>query len=98
MWDKITTNNNPAQVEWRMVTKAVPSIKNNKEIELSQNGKKLIVKLSGVENVKPNIYSAQPNNNYEDRNDGISIIGFLTELAPDTSTNIAVELIPTDCF
>lgn len=92
--DRINTNYTPATAEWRMLTASTPVILNDSVIELSQNGKKLLVKFGSEYKATPEILSAQPLNNYEDTNDGVFIINFKVLLPANSSSILAVELIP----
>ncbi len=94
--DRINTKDLPASTEWRMLTASTPVIVNDSLIELSQNGKKLLVKFHSEHKVSPEILPAQPLNEYEDRNDGVSIINFKVELPANTSSILAVELVPQE--
>ena len=94
--DRINTKNLPVSTEWRLITASAPVIINDNLIELSQNGKKLLIKFNCEHKVSPEILSAQPLNNYEDRNDGVSIVNFKVELPANTSSILAVELIPQE--
>jgi len=92
--DEIKTDSRQATVQWRMVTKATPKIRNRKTIELGHNGEKLLVRFCGRRKVKPEIWPGQAQNSYEDTNEGVSIIGFEVKLPANTFAQLVVELVP----
>lgn len=92
--DRISTKESAVNVKWRMLTEAKPIVVNDSLIELTQNGKKLQVRWKGGQKALAGIISAQPSNEYEDKNEGVSIVNFEVNLPEKSTSVLMVELIP----
>lgn len=93
--DSVSTLDKDVVVSWNMLTKATPKIIDNQTIELTQDGKKLMVKLTDIEGAKAYINSTVSPNEYDDSNEGTSFIGFDISIAANSSKRFTVNLTPT---
>ncbi|WP_298363070.1 heparinase II/III family protein [Runella sp.] len=92
--DEITTGEKESTVKWAMMTPAKVRITEDGTAELTQNGKKLQIKVLEPANVTLKTWSAQPTHDYDAPNTGTALVGFEVTL-PANSTNILnVLLIP----
>jgi hypothetical protein len=92
--DIVSTFDKDIIVRWNMLTKASPKIIDNQTIELSQNGKKLKVKLKGIEGAKAYINSTVSPNDYDALNSGTTFIGFEISIPTNSSIKYIVSLTP----
>ena len=92
--DIVSTFDKDIIVRWNMLTKASPKIIDNQTIELSQNGKKMKVKLKGIESAKAYINSTVSPNDYDALNSGTTFIGFEISIPTNSSIKYIVSLTP----
>ena len=92
--DFVSTFDKDIIVRWNMLTKTSPKIIDNQTIELSQNEKKLKVKLKGIEGAKAYINSTVSPNDYDALNSGTTFIGFEISIPANSSKKIIVSLTP----
>ncbi|MDR1089824.1 MAG: DUF4962 domain-containing protein [Prevotella sp.] len=89
--DKIRTNTEPANLTWRMLTKA-EVLPVDGGFFLTQSGKSAFVSVpSGTE---PFVTPATSENDYNAPNQGVSIIGYKIKLSPGTTQTLAVRIFP----
>jgi hypothetical protein len=92
--DEITASEKESTVKWAMMTPAEVRIAEDGTAELTQNGKKLQIKVLEPANVTLKTWSTQPTHDYDAPNTGTTLVGFEVTL-PANSTNILnVLLIP----
>ena len=89
--DEVRTNAEPADLTWRMLTKAkVKAVGGG--FFLVQDGKSLFVSVpAGAE---PFVMPATPTSDFDAPNPGVSIIGYKMKLAPKTTQTLTVRLFP----
>lgn len=92
--DEITTINKPVTMQWRMVTPAAITIKSATEVQLTKNGKSLLLQVAADQPVTIKTWSTAPSNNYDAPNPGTTIIGFETKLPANSKKRFTVYLIP----
>ena len=92
--DEILTNDKPATVKWVMLTPAEVRIGENGTAELSQNGKKLQLKVAEPANASIKTRLAQPSHDYDAPNPGATLIEFEVNLPANAKGTINVFLIP----
>jgi hypothetical protein len=92
--DEILTNDKPATVKWVMLTPAEVRIDENGMAELSQNGKKLQLKVAEPANASIKTRLAQPTHDYDAPNPGATLVEFEINLPANTKNTINVLLIP----
>ena len=63
---------------------------------LTDNGKKLYVKINGPKNIEMKTWSTAPKNNYDDENPGTIMLGFECEIPANTEGEFAVILVPAE--
>lgn len=89
--DEVRTNAEPAELTWRMLTKAKVKAVNG-GFFLTQDGKLLFVSVpAGTE---PFVMPATSVNDYDAPNPGVSIIGYKIKLMPKTTQTLIVRLFP----
>lgn len=89
--DDILTNDNEANISWRMLTRAKVTITGG-GFFLKQDGKSLFV--SVPENGKPFLDEAVAPNIYDAPNPGVTIIGYKITLPAKSTASLMVKLIP----
>lgn len=89
--DRVVNGNTPSSLTWRMLTPAdvEPA---DKGFTLRRKGKTLHVELPA--GVTPFAEEATPQADYDEKNPGITIIGFKTNLLPGSNVTLKVKLIP----
>ena len=93
--DEITTLSVPIKLRWTMLTEAKPILlKNSNCIELTKDGKKLLLKVKSTVKVTLKIWSTKSPNTYDMDNDGTYLVGFEAQLPENTNTFLEVVLIP----
>jgi hypothetical protein len=91
--DEVKNNGSASRIQWNMVTPADVEIK-GQEVVLTKEGKKLHLRVQGLENVSWKTYSTDPQTDYDAPNPGTIRIGFEYELGPDAEAQYQVLLIP----
>jgi hypothetical protein len=89
--DKLATADT-ARVMWVMVTPASARIVAPDAIELTQDGKKMLLKAKSPAAVEMQIWSNEPTHFYDQANPGTCRVGFLTTLPANAESTIRVEL------
>lgn len=89
--DIIVNGNTPSSLTWRMLTPASVEQTRNGFI-LRRQGKTLHVELPAK--VVPFVETASPPTDYDEKNPGITIIGYTTDISPGDDVNLKVKLIP----
>ncbi len=93
--DCIVTKDKKVTLRWQMATEAVSlKAKGKQATLLSEDGKKMMIKVSGNAKVSFDSWSAQPLTSYEAKNEGRMFVGFTAQLLPGKKYTITTELIP----
>lgn len=92
--DELITGNKATTVKWTMVTPADVRITENGTAELSQNGKKLQLKVAEPANLTLKTWSTTPSHDYDAPNTGTTLVGFELTIPANTKTTLNVMLIP----
>ncbi|RYU97042.1 heparinase II/III domain-containing protein [Emticicia agri] len=92
--DEVTTNENATTVRWAMLTPAEVTIEADGTATLTQNGKKLQLKVAEPANVTLKTWSTQGTHDYDAANPGTILIGFEAMLPANSKNNLTVLLIP----
>lgn len=92
--DLVSTLDKEIVLRWNMLTKSSPEIIDEQTIRLTQNDKKMIVKLTGIDEGKAFINSTVSPNAYDPSNDGTSFIGFDIIIPANSSKNLIVTFTP----
>ncbi|MBD8387742.1 glycoside hydrolase family 88 protein [Dysgonomonas sp. BGC7] len=89
--DLVRTNAEPANLTWRMLTKAkvVPT---GGGFFLIQDGKSVFLSIPAES--EPFVTPATPTNDFDAPNPGVSIIGYKTKIAPKETKTLTVRLFP----
>ena len=93
--DEIETQGKPANLRWAMLTEAEPKlIPNQNSIELTKDGKKLLIKVSSGSKFTLKTWSTTPTNDFDSPNPGTILVGFESELPENTKISFEVSLLP----
>jgi len=90
--DELETLDKASKVRWNMATLASVEL-GNKEATLTKDGKKLILKVSGPENIIMKTWSTEPTNDYDAANPGTIMVGFECDIPANTKAVFEVLLV-----
>ena len=91
--DKIVSGSADCSVRWNMTTFAKAEIIDAHTIQLTQEGKTILVRATSPKNAEAYIMENNSNNWYDVKNKGVRI-GFRTTIKANSKSTIKVELIP----
>jgi hypothetical protein len=94
--DEITAAENETTVRWAMLTPAEVKINKDGTAELTQNGKKLQLKVNSPSNVTLKTWSTQGSHDYDAPNTGTTLLGFEFKIAANSINSLEVLLIPEE--
>ena len=94
--DEITAAENETTIRWAMLTPAEVKINEDGTAELTQNSKKLQLKVSSPSNVTLKTWSTQGSHDYDAPNMGTTLVGFEIKIPANSSNSIDVLLIPEE--
>jgi hypothetical protein len=94
--DEITATENETTIRWAMLTPAEVKINKDGTAELTQNGKKLELKVNSPSNVKLKTWSTQGLHDYDAPNTGTTLIGFEVKISANSINSLEVLLIPEE--
>jgi hypothetical protein len=93
--DEVETLNEPTKIRWTLLTPAEVKISGNNTIELTKNGKKLLLQVNAPVQVTLKTWPTDPPpNSYDAPNPGTILTGFEVMLPANTKTAITVSLVP----
>lgn len=92
--DEIENNMQDSEVRWSMVTVDNVKINSSHSAVITQEDQKMAFRIISPENAQIELFSAQPVNDFEDKNPGKIILGFKTKIKGDRSIKLEVELQP----
>ncbi|MCL1822135.1 MAG: heparinase II/III family protein, partial [Prolixibacteraceae bacterium] len=92
--DKIKSENRFTMLTWNFVTPAQASVVDENTLLLEAKGKKLYLKVECPQPVRWKIAPAKSPFTYDSENQGISIVGFDTDLIQNSEQTIRVYLLP----
>lgn len=93
--DEFKTLDKPVKIRWNMVTYA-DIVLGDKEATLTLEGKKLLLKVSGPDNIQMKTWSTAPTNDYDAENPGTIMVGFEVDLPANITESFEVLLIPEE--
>lgn len=93
--DELETLDKPTKVQWKMLTHA-DVVTGNREATLTSDGKKLLLKVLGPDNMEMKTWSTEPTNDYDAENPGSVLVGFECELPANANETFEVLLVPGD--
>lgn len=94
--DEIKALNKPTTVRWNMLTEATPKILDDHTIQLSIQGKKLLLKVESSAKFSLKTWSTTSPNSYDEANPNTTFVGFEAYLTPGAEENLQVKLIPEE--
>lgn len=92
--DEIKALNKPTTVRWNMLTGAIPKILDDHTIQLSMQGKKLLLQIESSAQISIKTWSTTSPNNYDAANPNTVFVGFEAELRSGMKETLQVKLIP----
>jgi hypothetical protein len=92
--DEMETTENSKVVRWNMVTPAKVEINDKGQATLTQNGKKLFLKVLEPNNVELKTWTTQSSKDYDAPNPNTLFVGFELALPKNATQNITVVLVP----
>lgn len=93
--DEIVTNEKEALIRWNMVTPATVKILDNSTIELTQKGKKKILKVSADFPFELKTWNSEdPGTDYDQKNPGTIMIGFESKVPANQKAKFVVTVGP----
>lgn len=90
--DKIKTNDKDATVAWQMVAPNDAKIVGLNQIELTKNGKKMLLTVSTPTAIEMKIETTISENSFDEENPGSLRVGFETNLPAHTTTELIIKL------
>lgn len=81
-------------IRWNMLTPAKVKILNDREAELTKDGKKLLLKVQAPIGVKLQTWSTEPPTSYESKNNGTTFVGFNLKAPVGSAITLTVLFIP----
>ena len=94
--DEITAAENETTIRWAMLTPSEVKINKDGTAELTQNGKKLQLKVNSPSNVTLKTWSTQGLHDYDAPNTGTTLIGFEVKISANSINSLEVLLIPEE--
>lgn len=92
--DEIQPLSNETTLRWTMLTPAEVKITGDNKIELTKDGKKLLLQVRSPVKVTMKTWSTDPPNSYDAPNPGTTLVGFEAVLPANKSAEFNVELVP----
>ncbi|MCY7352697.1 MAG: heparinase II/III family protein [Cytophagaceae bacterium] len=92
--DEVETLSKETTVRWTLLTPAEVKITGENRVELTKNGKKLIIQVQEPAKITMKTWSTDPPRDYDAPNPGTSLVGFEVKMPPNTKGTITVLLIP----
>ncbi|MHA4845417.1 heparinase II/III domain-containing protein [Flavitalea antarctica] len=92
--DEIKTGDKSAKVRWTMLTPAEVKIISDNSLELTKDGKKLILEVRSPVKVTMKTWSTDPPNSYDAPNPGTILVGFEVMLPANSENALEVTLVP----
>ena len=96
--DEVETGGNETTIRWTMLTPSEVKLTGNNQAELTQDGKKLFLRVQSPIKVSMKTWSTDPPNSYDAPNPGTALVGFEMTVPPNTKTAFNVELIPENAI
>ncbi len=90
--DLVTSLDKNITIRWNLLTKATPVIINYNTIQLTQEGKRLQIKLTEIEGAKAYINSTISPNDYDASNTGTTFVGFDISIPANTTRKFIVNI------
>jgi hypothetical protein len=94
--DEITAAENETTIRWAMLTPAEVKINKDGTAELTQNGKKLQLKVNSPSNITLKTWSTEGLHDYDALNTGTTLIGFEVKIPANSRNSLEVLLIPEE--
>ena len=92
--DEIETLDTITTIRWTMLTPATAKIVGKNQIELTKNGKTLLLKVKAKGKIVMKTWSTDPPHDYDAPNPGTTLVGFEIILPANTKTALNVSLLP----
>jgi len=93
--DEVETLDKPAEVRWNMLTPANVEL-SKKGATLTIDGKKVLLKVEGPNNIQMKTWSTAPTTDYDAENPGTIRVGFTCKVPANAAQTFQVMLVPED--
>ena len=85
--DEVKTSDKPATMRWNLLTAATVKIVDGKTVELSQNGKKMLLIFDTKSKIEIKTWSTTPTHDYDAQNPNTQFVGFEATLPANSQAN-----------
>ena len=92
--DEIETLDTITTIRWTMLTPASAKIVGKNQIELTKNGKTLLLQVKAKGKIEMKTWSTDPPHDYDAPNPGTTLVGFEITLPANSKTALNVSLLP----
>ena len=92
--DEIEALANETVIRWTLLTPAQVNIVGENKVELTKNGKKLVMQVESPIKVTMKTWSTDPPKDYDAPNPGTTLVGFEVTIPANAKTELLVSLIP----
>lgn len=92
--DEIETGDKECLIRWSMLTPATIESSEGNQMELSNQGKKLVLYVNGIPNVNLQTWRTDPPNSYDAVNLGTRLVGFEVRVPAGSKISYNVVLLP----
>lgn len=92
--DEIQTLDTATTIRWTMLTPASAKIVGKNQIELTKDGKTLLLKVKAKGKIAMKTWSTDPPHDYDAPNPGTTLVGFEITLRANSKTALSVSLLP----
>jgi hypothetical protein len=90
--DKIKTKEIEAKIAWQMIAPKEAKIISDNQIEITKDGRKMILTVEAPTSVTMKIWSNEPVNTYDQDNPGTLRVGFETTILPNSEAELVIKL------
>ncbi|WP_439559648.1 heparinase II/III domain-containing protein [Dyadobacter sp.] len=94
--DEVKTGDKPASMRWNLLTPATVKIVDGKTVELSQNGKKMLLVFDTKSDIEIKTWSTTPGHDYDAPNPNTQFVGFEVSLPANSSTSFNAVFAPAN--
>lgn len=92
--DEVQARDTATVLRWTMLTPADAKITGSNTMELTKNGKRLLLQIAEPANVTLKTWSTAPPHDYDAPNPGTTLVGFEVTLPPGAASALTVKLLP----
>ncbi|KQS26631.1 heparinase II/III family protein [Dyadobacter sp. Leaf189] len=94
--DEVKTGEKAAKMRWNLLTPATVKIVDGKTVELSRNGKKMLLVFDTKSEIEIKTWSTTPGHDYDAPNPDTQFVGFEVSLPANSSTSFNAVFAPSN--